>query len=370
MKKDNIQSLIFLYRWIALALISAAIGASAVQIFLYLFSFIQTFLKESQIPLLVWPAIGALITGAVIYRLEPKATVEGVPSYIEGVRIKNGLLSFSATFFKFWAALLTLSTYGSGGIVGPLSRVSAGIMSFIDNQLLKTFIKETPYIASVCGMAATIGAIFHTPIGGGLFAVEIIQRSRLNYQSIFPAILTSSFSVLLCQNFGWKPFFVINAPQDPIHYLIAIKVIVLSLVAGLYGGFYIKFYVLCTKLFQRGKGNILAKVLIGSVVASALTWLINPHLLGISSQIVPAALTSELVTLRGNLPPDINLVVILIIVILTKTIGNCITVGSGMSAGFTGPTAIVGILLGAGFSYLLGVPVGSPAFYAFLAGGF
>ena len=57
-----------------------------------------------------------------------------MPSYIRGMRIHRGDLLFSVTFFKYWATLATLSTFGNGGVVGPLGRVSAGIMSFIEKN--------------------------------------------------------------------------------------------------------------------------------------------------------------------------------------------------------------------------------------------
>lgn len=60
---------------------------------------------------------------------------EGIPSYLEGLIEHRGFLGFKETFFKFWAALFTLSTFGNGGFIGPVGRVSAGIMSSIGKIL-------------------------------------------------------------------------------------------------------------------------------------------------------------------------------------------------------------------------------------------
>ena len=53
-----------------------------------------------------------------------------------------------------------------------------------------------------------------------------------------------------------------------------------------------------------------------------------------------------------------------------KIICNCIIVGSGMNAGFTGPAVISGMLLGAAAANFLNIEYLSPTYYAFLTAGF
>ncbi len=55
---------------------------------------------------------------------------------------------------------------------------------------------------------------------------------------------------------------------------------------------------------------------------------------------------------------------------MVKVLGNFITVGSGMSAGLTGPSALVGMLLGMTVAHFLGVELSSPTYFAFVAAGF
>ena len=56
--------------------------------------------------------------------------------------------------------------------------------------------------------------------------------------------------------------------------------------------------------------------------------------------------------------------------LLIKGVANCITVGSGMSAGFTGPSAIIGMLLGVFMATVLKLDPSSATYCAFIAAGF
>jgi CIC family chloride channel protein len=53
-----------------------------------------------------------------------------------------------------------------------------------------------------------------------------------------------------------------------------------------------------------------------------------------------------------------------------KMLLNCVTVGSGMSAGFTGPAVLLGMLLAFAAAAVLRIPFGSSDFFALLAAGF
>lgn len=83
------------------------------------------FLSIKSAPVFIWPVAGAAPVGLIIYRIEPRSKGEGIPSYIISLRENNDRLSVRETFFKFWAAILTLGTFGNGGFLGPVGRVTA-----------------------------------------------------------------------------------------------------------------------------------------------------------------------------------------------------------------------------------------------------
>ncbi|MCK5154332.1 MAG: chloride channel protein, partial [Spirochaetales bacterium] len=144
LNKSNKQTVQIIFFWLFSAVLAGAIGTTVVYLFISIFRIITTFLINSiNIPVFIYPIIGALFVGAVVYRIEPKSMGEGIPSYLESLNENNGRLPFKETFFKFWAALLTLSTFGNGGFIGPVGRVSAGVMSSIGKMFSGRFMKHT-----------------------------------------------------------------------------------------------------------------------------------------------------------------------------------------------------------------------------------
>ena len=376
LKKQIRLSYLYLLKWIVLSVVAGIIGSVLVHFFIKFSTTVLGAISSSKLPLFVIPLIGALVAGGIIYRLQPHAAGEGIPSYIRGIRIHKGDLLFSVTFYKFFAALVTVATLGNGGIVGPLGRVSAGIMAAITGRLKKwhvAFTREDQHTAAICGLAAAVGTIFHSSIGGGIFAVEIIQRTRMGYKDLFPAILSSSTAVFVCKSIGWPSFYRFSAVDEFMDIAMIGWLLLLCICTGVLGGFYSFLYNRTTKIIKRKEGNVFLKVIAGSLVAALLAWIINPELMGTSSDIIPALFSpvgDKIELLSGNTSFIPHLGIILLIMFFAKIVCNCITVGSGMSAGFTGPACIAGMFLGASMAQFLGLDITSPTYFSFLAAGF
>jgi H+/Cl- antiporter ClcA len=192
------------------------------------------------------------LVGAVVYRLEPRAMGEGIPSYLHAMRKGHGHLPFSETFYKFWAALITLGTFGNGGILGPVGRINAGLMSLTSKLLPKErLVKQDFALFPICGLAAALGALVHSSIGAGIFAVEIIQKSNMRYRQLFPAILASSASVFFSQSLGFVPVLDFATIPQEVDLRISGLVLLVALLAGLLGRGYILLYSKISQLFSR-----------------------------------------------------------------------------------------------------------------------
>ncbi|MBN1575109.1 MAG: chloride channel protein [Chitinispirillaceae bacterium] len=364
----------YLLKWIICSIVAGFLGSGLVHLFVWLSTFFSEMLQALKLPLFIWPAAGALLAGGIFYRIERHAAGEGIPSYIQGLQRSNGKLPFSVTFYKFWAALATLSTFGNGGIVGPLGRVCAGIMSSVTGWLAiatNFWTDDDRRTAAICGLAATIGTIFHSSIGGGIFAVEIIQKAKMGYKDLFPGILASASAVFFCKVVGWESFYRFDAVDRFMDLSLIGWLVVLAMLAGGVGGAYTMLYIWIARLFGRRKGNVLLKVVIGSLLSGGIAWVINPELFGTSNGLIDAIFQADYHLLAGRLSTTVLPVgLILIIMLIAKAVCNCITVGSGMSAGFTGPAAIIGMLLGMAMAHFLHIPTGTASYHAFIAAGF
>lgn len=252
-KKEDLISLTFLFQWSCIAILAGAVGNLCVHGLVCLVVRLNSFLFSIRtVPQILWPLLGAVPVGLLLYKLVPGAMGEGIPSYLESVRNGHGKLSLRDSVFKFFAALLTLGTFGNGGAFGPSGRMSAGLMSSLGKHLTPRILPDSlMQIFPICGMAAAMGAMIHSPIGGGLFAVEIILKTNMRYKQIFPAVLASTSSVFIARHLGLKP--IIQFPL--IHGIMNVDILPILLLvtfsAGLLGKIFILSYRRISILFQR-----------------------------------------------------------------------------------------------------------------------
>jgi len=376
LKKAELNSYKFLFQWLLIALIAGLVGSITIRVFLTFYDYCTEFLLSlNQVPVFVWPAAGAAITGLVIYRLEPRAKGEGLPSYIVGLRESGGRLSVSETFFKFFAAAFTLGTFGNGGYLGPAGRVSAGIMSAIRRVIPEKLIfAEHTILFPICGLAAAFGSLVHSPIGAGIFAVEIVQKSSMRYRQLFPAILASTVSVYFSKLLGFEAVFTINAAAEAFDLKLAGLLLLVSVGAGLIGRGFTTLYGVISKLFHRDvkqySMGVALRAVIGSLLAFFIVYLVNPVMIGTSAGIFSALLNGGDSLIYGNMDHRIPIFLVILLLILLKALANSFTVGSGMSAGFAGPAMLIGLLTGAAFAAVFGIDAGSAESFALLAAGF
>ena len=274
--ESNIHSIKLLFFWFISACLAGVVGTLIVYIFNFLYTLITSvILNNSTFPVFIYPILGAILVGSVIYRIEPKSMGEGLPSYLASLKDKNGQLPFKETFFKFWAALITLSTFGNGGFIGPIGRVTSGLMSSI-GKFLAGRVMRSSYIHmyTICGLSAAIGALLGSPVGAGIFAVEIIQKTDMKYRDLFPSILSSSFSVYFSRIIGLKPIISFTSIHTGFDIGITGWLLLVAVVAGLTGYGYIMMYETISRVLHRDHNHrnriIIIKVITGCFIAGII----------------------------------------------------------------------------------------------------
>jgi len=370
---ESQKSLRYLVQWILISIIAGATGTAILAGFMFLYSIIKDVISSLEIiaiPILA--AFAGLLVGFVIYRIEPHASGEGVPSYLKSLRHHDGRLSFSESFYKFWAALFTLSFYGNGGFVGPLGRISAGVMSRLGKLFHKLGMNEYHIrTCTICGFASVTGALFYCPIGGGLFAVEIIQKANMRYRDLFPAILSSSMAVLTARTFSFGPIIQITAIETELNINLLWLFILIAVCTGIIGRLYIYLYARVAGIFKRAEMKSMGiKAAAGMLLATVPLIAINPNLLGVSIDIFNSLLSHSTIHLYGALPTWLPLAAVLVILLVLKAFASAVTTGSGLSAGITGPAILLGMLVGAFFAELFGIAPLSGDYFTLIAAGF
>lgn len=373
MNTETIKSYLYLGKWLFIALVAGVVGTLIVHSFFDLLRIGAAFIENGVIPQPAWPLAGAVAVCGGLYALAPLAAREGLPSYIETNEVHNGRFPLAASAVKYAAALITLATHGSGGVVGPMGRCVSGVTSWLVGQctrLRRVFQEGDIHTASLCGMAAAVGTIFHSPIGGGVFAVELVGKHKMGYRELFPAIMSSSTAVLLAKVLGRQSFYTFNVPNEFMQAGFVGWLLLCAVLSGALGALYEKMYMWTSRLFRRSRGRLFYKGIIGMALAFTIAYLVNPGLFGTSRRFIPALIRGDFTVFTVAGTAVMPLAVTLVVLLLCKLLTNCIVVGSGMSAGFTGPAIIAGMMLGAAFALLVGVETGSATYYAFICAGF
>lgn len=374
----------FLVRWSIEAVIAGGLGASLVQLFSVLLDSLTGAVQNLPVHPLPVAALAAALTGLLFYRIAPGAAGEGIPAYLDSVRSTERPLPLLDTVIKFPVALLTLGCYGSGGAVGPVGRVSAGLSQWATRRLQTVFPRllgdheqhhaqyHAPTTAAISGMAAAVAAIFGAPIAAAVFAVEVIQTDQLRYHQLFPAALSSSAAVILMSVFGWAHPVALSLPPFELHAPAFLAVIAVGMMSGWIGVGYVALYAAVSRRLGRRRARVRVAALVAGMALSALLVVaIDPVLAGTSRELFEAV-TSGTVVSRDITVLGIHTPVILglAVLIIAKVLGNCLTTGSGMSAGFTGPAALVGLLGGAFIALILGYEASSPGYSTLVVAGF
>jgi len=162
--------------------------------------------------LVVIPALGGLGAGLVA-RWVPEVRGGGAEPTLEAFHHGGGMLRRRLIWAKPLASLLTLATGGAGGREGPTMLIGGAIGSSVARGLGLSARERR--ILLVAGVAAGISAVFRTPLGAALLAVEFLYRDGFESDALIPSVLGSvtAYSVVI-SIFGESTLFT-HAPRFP-----------------------------------------------------------------------------------------------------------------------------------------------------------
>ena len=295
--------------------------------------------------LVVLPAVGGLLSGAIVAWLAPETAGHGTDAVIDAYHRRGGFLRLRASIVKIVASALTLGSGGSGGREGPIAQIGAGFGSFVATRLRLADADRRVLLAA--GMGAGIGSIFRAPLGGALFAAEVLYSStEFEASVLMPACVASiaGYSVFTAIR-GSGPLFTTPAFRfDRPLELVAYSVLAVVLV--LYGFLYVRGFWGAHRRFERLPIPRVLKPALGGLLTGAIAVAAFRlggrdealSVLGFGFGIVQRVLDAPLPVLVG---PGL-----LAMVALGKIVATSTTVGSGGSGGLFGPSVFIGGCVG------------------------
>ncbi|HLT53467.1 MAG TPA: chloride channel protein [Flavobacteriaceae bacterium] len=315
--------------WALLGLIGGVIAGTYWIVLEYLTHSLTFFDGWKVIPVM---GISGLLAGLIIHFIGDPGEIHLI---VNNIRFNKGKLDPKNNPSMILSSLLCVASGGSLGPEAPLVQVTGSTGTWI-GKLCRLKGEELRSL-SIAGMASGFTALFGAPLGGSLFALEILHHKHAveYYKAIIPAFVASCFSYLvfaLIIHLGLGPIWDLSAYEYSGIFDFGYAVL-FAIVGAIFGwGF-----IYCTKFFKlvfdRKKVPIYIKTLIGGI------------LLGVIAFYFPLVRYFGHHEINQLLMGDFSLTFLFSILIF-KLIAISITVTSGWRGGFIIPLFFVGATLG------------------------
>lgn len=304
-------------------------------------------LREATGPYWLWlvpvvTTLGGLLSGLLVYSLAPEAEGHGTDAVVAAFHGSGDLRARNVPV-KMLASALTIGSGGAAGREGPTAMFSAAIGS-IYGRLGKRTDRDRRLLLLI-GMAAGLSAIFRSPIGTAVFAVEVLY-SEMEFETdalaytLIAAIVAYTINGIFS---GFKPLFFLPQRFD-LHSLRAYSwFALLGVTAGGIASVAPAFFYGSRTLFRR----------------IPLPPHIKPALGGLGVGLIALALPQVLAGGYGWVQEAIDGRLagwLLIALVVAKMVAFCLTIGSGGSGGVFAPSLFVGAMLGGSLAFIVGQP--------------
>jgi CIC family chloride channel protein len=292
------------------------------------------------------PVAGAVGVSFLVKNFAPETRGSGVPDVIHAIYYNQGVIRPVVAVIKSVASALSLGSGASVGREGPIAQIGASFGSAI-GQLVR--LPAWQRIALVtAGAGGGIAATFNTPVGGVLFAIEIMLQ-EISVRTFVPVALCSVTATYIGQLFlGAGPSFAMSAfTSSSIHIAspwTLLSYVLLGAVTGIASALYIKVLYGVEGLFNRRLGgtyyrrHITGMLLVGLILYLSMTAFGHYYVGGLGYATVQDVVS-------GALPG----VVILLVVTVLKLAVTSLSLGSGAAGGIFSPALFMGAAIGGTF---------------------
>jgi chloride channel protein, CIC family len=302
-------------------------------------------------PLIVFvPVLGAVGVAFLVKNFAPEAKGHGVPEVMDAVYHRRGVIRPVVSVVKAFASALSIGSGGSIGREGPIIQIGSSFGSTVGQLLKVPAWQRITLIAA--GAGGGIAATFNTPVGGVLFAVEIILH-EVSVRTLVPVVTATATATYIAQLFfGPHPSFSIPAPETPFFAVTRPVVLVayagLGLITGLVSALFIWSIYAFEKLFEkRVKGGYYVQHMTGMFFIGVL---IYAFMRGFGHYYVEGVGYATVQDILMGLRHPFYM---LLLLFAAKLFATSVTLGSGASGGVFSPSLFLGATSGAAWGVAL-----------------
>jgi chloride channel protein, CIC family len=283
-----------------------------------------------------------LMSGGVLIMLLDRVFPEdvlgyGFPQFLEQINLGNPRIKRRWMFVKAIGASLSLGCGASVGREGPIAQIGGAIGSAVAR--LRNLSPDRVKVLVAAGAGAGIATTFNAPIGGLMFAQEIVLLGHAELANLTLLIIATTTAVVASHAFqaGHSVFVV---PQFQLRsYWEMFTYGVLGVVLGVMGAAFIRFFHFTAGAFRKMQVSDWVKIELGLALVGiiAIGW---PDNLSDGYPVINRAMAGEfgLATLAA--------------LTVTKFVASSVSLGCGVPGGVFGPIFFIGTMAGGTFQRL------------------
>jgi CIC family chloride channel protein len=308
------------------------------------------------------PVIGGIIVTWLVSNFAPEAKGHGVPEVMDAIYYNEGKIRPVVALVKSLASAFAIGSGSSVGREGPIIQIGSALGSTLGQLIHMPVGQRITLVAA--GAGAGIAATFNTPIGGVMFAIELMLP-EVSVSTFLPVAIATGAATFVGRWFlGAQPAFVVPPlpamATDPSAILLLALFAVLGAVIGVAAAGFVRGLHLVEDLFDKVPGRYTRHVIgmlgLGVLMYVLFVTLGQYYVDGVGYATIESILTGHTTVLW-----------LLLVLFVCKAAATSTSLGAGSSGGIFSPSLFMGATLGGGFGALLQmigipVPISIPAF--------
>jgi chloride channel protein, CIC family len=317
--------------------------------FLGRFSFLydaNTFTPASPwgIFIVLVPVVGALIVTLLVTKFAPEARGHGVPEVMDAVYYSEGRIRPMVAAIKSLASSLSIGSGAAVGREGPIIQIGASLGSTIGQIIPLAAWQRITLVAA--GAGSGIAATFNTPLGGVMFAVELMMP-EVSVRTFLPVALATGTATFIARLFvGLNPAFETPLVLPSDHHATSFYALLLYAVVGVLTGLaataFIQGLHRTEGLFDRIRNpylrHVFGMLIVGVMIYALFQTFGHYYVEGVGYA-----------TIQEVLVGGLHAAPLLALLFGCKLVATLLSLGSGASGGIFSPSLFMGATLGAAF---------------------
>lgn len=295
------------------------------------------------------PVLGGLVVAWLVKTFAPEARGHGVPEVMDAIYYRDGCIRPRVAIVKSLASAISIGSGAAVGREGPIIQIGSAFGSMLGQIVAMPARQRIVLIAA--GSGAGIAATFNAPLGGIVFAMELLLVSVSATNVLLVGIATVTATHIGRLLLGTSPSF--DIPQlavssTHLHPALLLGLLaLLGIVMGLVSVIFIRGLYWAEDRFSALPGNYYSRHALGMLCVGIMMYLLLQYGGHYYIQGVGYATIVDILTGILSDPG------FLLLLFALKLAATCLSLGSGASGGVFSPALFMGATVGAACGQLL-----------------